>query len=122
MKILRLTKHFSRDEVKCPCCGICNIRLELLNILEAVRDKYDEPIHINSGTRCVKHNEKVGGSSTSSHLRGLAIDIKCNNSTARGELLPLLINKFSRVGIYKNFIHVDIDYDKPQRVIWVKLD
>ena len=91
----------------------------LLEMLDEVRDKFDKPIHITSGFRTPAHNEAVGGVETSSHLKGLAVDIACNNSTDRFDLINCLLDVgFSRIGIGNTFIHADIDQDKTQGVIW----
>ena len=37
----------------------------------------EEPIVINSGYRSPELNKKVGGSPTSNHLTGCAVDIRC---------------------------------------------
>lgn len=92
---------------------------QILEMLDLVREKFDKPIHINSGYRTSVHNEKVGGKQNSSHLKGLAVDIACNNSRDRHELLWCLQDVgFNRIGIAKTFIHVDIDKDKDKNVIW----
>jgi len=91
----------------------------LLEMLDEVRDKFDKPIHINSGFRTPAHNEAVGGVETSSHLKGLAVDIACKKSTDRFNLINCLLDVgFSRIGVGNSFIHVDIDPDKAQEVIW----
>jgi hypothetical protein len=91
----------------------------LLLMLDEARDKFDKPIHINSGFRTPSHNEVVGGVETSSHLKGLAVDISCNNNSDRFDLINcLLVVGFSRIGVAKTFIHADIDFDKTQGVIW----
>jgi len=91
----------------------------LLEMLDEVRDKFDKPIHINSGFRTPAHNEAVNGKSDSSHLRGLAVDIACTNSQDRFDLINCLLDVgFSRIGVAKTFIHADIDFDKTQGVIW----
>lgn len=91
----------------------------LLEMLDEVRDKFDKPIHINSGFRTPAHNEKVGGKENSSHLKGLAVDIACTNSKDRFDLINCLLDVgFSRIGIAKTFIHADIDPDKAQVRIW----
>lgn len=91
----------------------------LLEMLDEVRDKFDKPIHINSGFRTFAHNESVNGKSDSSHLKGLAVDIDCNNSVDRFDLINCLLDVgFNRIGIAKTFIHADIDFDKAQGVIW----
>lgn len=43
--------------------------------LNQIRESYGGPIRISSGYRCDKLNKMVGGSSTSNHLFGEAIDI-----------------------------------------------
>ncbi len=92
---------------------------ELLNMLDVVRKKYGKSIVINSGYRTVKHNAKVGGTPGSSHTKGLAVDIACNNSTDRFKLEGILREVgFKRIGIAKTFIHADIDKDKAQNVLW----
>jgi len=45
--------------------------------LEAVRSLLGRPLEISSGYRCAALNEAVGGSSTSQHLQGLAVDFEC---------------------------------------------
>ena len=77
------------------------------------------PFKINSGFRTPEHNEKVGGAESSSHLRGHAADIHVSSSTYRYEILSALLEAgFTRIGIAKNFIHVDNDPIKTQNVIW----
>ena len=92
----------------------------LLEMLNDVRDKFDKPIHITSGYRTPAHNEAVGGTENSSHLKGLAVDIACTNSTDRFDLINCLLDVgFSRIGIAKTFIHADIDPDKSKGVMWI---
>ena len=51
--------------------------------LEELRDRYNKqyggntPIIINSGYRSPQLNKKVGGVSTSNHVTGCAVDIRC---------------------------------------------
>ena len=91
----------------------------LLEMLDEVRDKFDKPIHINSGFRTPAHNEAVGGTENSSHLKGLAVDINCNTSKDKFDLVNCLLDVgFNRIGIANTFIHADIDPNKAQGVIW----
>ena len=93
---------------------------DLLDMLDLVREKFDKPIVINSGYRTVEHNSSLPNSSpNSSHTKGLAVDIKCTNSTDRYNLINCLLDVgFKRLGIAKTFIHADIDKDKAQGVVW----
>jgi len=92
---------------------------DLLDILDKIREEFGKPIKITSGYRTVKHNEKVGGKEKSSHLKGLAVDIACDNSLDRFHLISLFIKyNITRIGVAKNFIHIDIDSDKSPKVMW----
>jgi|TARA_Y100000310_G_scaffold336105_1_gene419805 uncharacterized protein YcbK (DUF882 family) len=115
-----LTKNFSRKEFVCKCgCGQENMHYGFVLALQRVRNETKYKIKINSGFRCRKHNKAVGGKPTSSHLRGIAVDIACKGSAKRYRLLALLPAEFNRVGIGKDFIHVDSDGAKARNVIWV---
>lgn len=123
-----LTKNFSKSEFACKCkanpCGTDNISMELVNKLQLVRDEYGHTIAINSGCRCRYHNASIGSKETSSHIasadkEGEASDLKCENSVDRFKLLSILFKHFERIGVRKDFIHVDIDLSKDQKVFWV---
>jgi len=91
----------------------------LLKRLTDARYLAKTPFVVTSGFRTVKHNEKVGGSKTSSHLKGLAIDISCTNSSQREKIISaLIIAGFQRIGIAKTFIHADTDKSKSP-AIWL---
>jgi len=81
---------------------------------------------INLEYRSEEHNAAVGGkpktetSRGSSHMYGLAADIKCDNSIDRFHLIFLLQETgFQRIGVAKTFIHVDLDFEKSQQVMWM---
>ena len=112
-------KHFKKEEFACPCCGENKISINLVKKLDKARDIAGIPLVINSGYRCKKHNKKVGGTITSSHLKGLAVDIKVTNSRGRYIIFDALVKVgFNRFGMGKNFIHCDIDKEKSHNVIW----
>jgi uncharacterized protein YcbK (DUF882 family) len=115
-----LSKNFSRWEFKCRCgCGADNIDMKLVYRLQDIRDVYGREIRINSGVRCKEHNADEGGASDSEHLTGEAADLRCENSRDRYELLYHTHEKFTRVGVAKDFIHVGISVKKEQDVTWV---
>jgi uncharacterized protein YcbK (DUF882 family) len=114
-----LTEHFSRSEFDCKCgCGRNGIKMALVEKLEKVRQMLGKRMVVTSGYRCLKHNGNVG-STTSSHVKGLAADIACSDSSARDELVGFLRTEFNRMGIAKDFIHVDVDEHKASPVLWV---
>ena len=50
--------------------------LRVANFLDGLRKWFGGPIVVTSGFRSPAVNERVGGSKTSAHLDGLAVDIK----------------------------------------------
>ncbi len=75
---------------------------------------------IMSGYRTRKHNKKVGGVAGSSHMKGLACDIKVKSSHDRFVILEcLILAGFKRLGIGRTYIHVDFDESKPNRLAWL---
>ena len=110
---MHLTEHFNSEEFDCQCgCGSGNIMQNLVLKLEEVRVAIDRPMKINSGIRCLHHNRSIGSSDTSSHIKGLAADIGCTQMSDRYELMYFFVKNFKRIGIHKEFIHVDIDVGK----------
>jgi uncharacterized protein YcbK (DUF882 family) len=92
---------------------------KLLNMIDEAREIYGKPIRVTSGYRTEAHNRKVGGVDSSSHLKGLAIDVACVRSDDRFKMLNALLEVgFNRIGIAGTFIHIDIDKNKSQNVIW----
>ena len=82
---LRLTPHFTLGEVtKSRHAEVYNIpsHVAIENLkrvcewLEVLRARARTPVVINSGYRSPQLNKKVGGSSTSNHLTGCAVDIR----------------------------------------------
>lgn len=52
-----------------------NLRLVCTNVFDKVREHFGKPIGISSGFRSVELNAKIGGSKTSQHCEGKALDI-----------------------------------------------
>lgn len=100
-------KHFDISEFKCPCCGKQTMDALFLSQLDRARDYADIPFPINSGYRCQKHNQEVG-STSQNHTSGKAADIKCLYGPDRLKMVMGMIRAgFRRIGIRKDFIHVD---------------
>ena len=89
---MNLSEHFKLGELTKTKTGIENVPNEaqvenlrrLCRWLEKLRKRWndlygegDDPIVINSGFRSPEVNKAVGGVSTSNHLTGCAVDIRC---------------------------------------------
>lgn len=113
-------KYFKPEEfAKCiPACRINDLNPYLLELLDRARDIAGIPFVINSAFRTKEYEIKKCRTGLSSHCKGLAVDIKCNDSIDRFLIIKSLIDVgFTRLGIYETFIHADIDVSKPD-CIW----
>ena len=106
-----MTKYFKEIEYK--------MDKDFLSKLDKAREYAKIPFVINSAYRSPEHNAKIGGSPNSSHIKGLAVDIRTTDSRTRYRVLEALIHVgFNRIGIADTFIHVDDDKDKSSNVVW----
>ena len=95
-----------------------NMNKDFLFVLDEAREFAGIPFVINSAYRSPEHPLSIKNSS-SSHIKGLAVDIKATDSITRFKIVKALIEVgFTRIGIADTFIHVDLDLDKTQNVIW----
>lgn len=93
--------------------------VDFLNRLADAREIAKIAFKITSGYRTPAHNEKIGGVRQSSHCLGYAADIYAPTSAQKFIIVSALIEVgFNRIGVSKNFIHVDSDPTKPDSVIW----
>ena len=101
-----------------------NMKKDFLLKLEKAREYAGIPFIITSGFRSKETNERLiregyKASPNSSHLKGVAVDIKCNNSNDRIKIVKaLILAGFTRIGIAKSFIHCDTDLEKND-AIWL---
>lgn len=113
-------KHFKIEEFDCKCgCGKNFMKGLFLDMIDSARDIAGVPFNITSGFRCKKHNKAVGGKKTSSHMKGMASDIECVNSSDRWAIEDgLFAAGFLRIGEGDTFVHADNDPYKDQNVKW----
>lgn len=107
-----LSPDFRKSEFACKCnrCKTVTVDTELVDILQRIRDHFRKPVNINSGYRCKEHNADVGGDPNSSHMQGMAADIRVVDIT------PREVAKFAesigvkRIGLYEGdegeFVHI----------------
>lgn len=92
--------------------------LGFLAKLDEAREYAGIPFVINSAYRSPEHPESIKNP-TSSHIKGLAVDIRARDSKTRYKVLKALIHVgFNRIGIADTFIHVDDDKEKSSDVVW----
>lgn len=88
---MQLSEHFTLAELTTTNTGldnepnnevVINLKRLVTTVLEPLRVHIDKPLIVNSGYRSQAVNMKVGGSKTSSHMNGLAADIRVEGMTA----------------------------------------
>jgi hypothetical protein len=121
-----ISKHISFDEATVSNTatrfGIENnpsdIQLACMKLVaekcfEPLRTWYNKPIKVNSFFRCESLNAKVGGSKTSQHVKGEAIDISGGNKEENKKLFDWckenlefdqLINEYDFTWVHISYI------------------
>ena len=112
---IRIDTNFVLSEFQCPCCGRVMLHPDLLKLLAKLRLRIQEPIYINSGYRCKKENDKVGGTKASYHTYGMAADITVRNIKISDLVVFAESVGFKGIGIYGNFCHLDV---RPNKYHW----
>jgi len=118
--IMPIIEGFRSCDFDCRC-GACEITLidsKLIHNLDRLQLFVNyfsgEALQITSAYRCEAHNRAVGGSKTSQHMAGKAIDIvnpfnKLKETDIR-EILFKLGFDYVEVNLDKNYIHMDTRY------------
>ena len=127
---MKLSEHFSLAELCKTKTKIENVPNEaqvenlkrLCQWLEQLRRRWnnlygegDDPIIINSGFRSPEVNKAVGGVSTSNHLTGCAVDIRCIGMEQALRYAAILLD-------ISDLNHEDYDellIEQKGRVIWI---
>ena len=114
-------KYFKESEFKActPSCSLQNMDQKFMQSLDALRSVAGIPLVLNCAYRSVEWDKAKGRSGNSAHTRGKAVDIRCTTTQNRMKIVKAaLAIGIRRIGIGKNFIHVDTDTSLPQDVIF----
>lgn len=126
---MQLTPHFKLEELACTntqykeenisaAKKIMGRMYQLAGFAERVREIIGKPLIINSGFRCVKLNNYVGGTLTSQHLYAEAIDIRVSGKSAK-EVFQIIASsdlKYDQIILEKvgtaQWVHISIGSKK----------
>ena len=99
-----------------------NIKELVFHILQPLRDKFDVPIHINSGYRCLKLNAAVGGVPSSQHVMGQAADIVVEGKKPIevAEMIVEMGLPYDQIGLYDTFVHVSVSSRQRNQIFYDK--
>jgi hypothetical protein len=78
------------------------LRVLAENVLQPLREHFDEPIKIGSGYRCAALNKAVGGVANSQHTKGQAADLCIDGDKDKGKK-------------WFDYIRYNLDFDQ---LIW----
>ena len=130
----KLSEHFSLDEMIYSETAVShhidnmpneteteNLKYLCEKILEPLRQHFGV-VRINSGFRCPKLNQRIGGVGNSQHQFGQAADIRCSNKDIARKYFSFitvhciydqLLFEYNRCGIF--WIHVSLRRDEKNR-------
>lgn len=105
----QISKNFKVKEFRCKD-GSDKILVDtdfVKEVLQEIREYFNEPVKINSAYRTENYNKKVGGAKQSYHVKGQAFDIVVKNKTP-GEVAKYA-QQLGVKGIiqYNGFVHID---------------
>ncbi|MBM7623632.1 YcbK family protein [Sporohalobacter salinus] len=113
-----ITSNFKLKEFESPDTHEVKVHPKLLQLLQAIRNKLDSALIINSAYRTEEHNRKVGGVDDSQHRKGTAADISFSNLDLDADKLAEVVKNQSEklnigednlgIGKYNTFVHVDV--------------
>lgn len=122
---MKVTEHFTLEELTTTSQKADNTPTEVHkahlkemceNMLEPLRIFYGKPIHINSGYRSAAVNKLIGGSSTSAHSRGYAVDTKPVDGDMKAYQHAVL--EWAKKA---NFDQIIIEYPKGSLASWIHI-
>ena len=108
--VVKISENFNSTEFDCHgkgCCRETVIDLEMVDILQEIRNHFGKAVTVNSGYRCKVHNKNVGGAAKSKHLSGMAADIVVSG------VEPIEVAKYAEsigvkgIGLYSWGCHID---------------
>ena len=120
-KQVKISTYFSEYEVyhsnKANELGINNMQVDsrtkinidyTANRMDAIRGAFGEPIIVSSWVRVPALNSAVGGSSTSQHMTGEAVDFSVSNSSKRNnrDLFDFIVKNKDKF----NFDQIILEY------------
>ena len=110
-----IAQNFKVREFACnDGSDVIFIASELVEILQKIRNHFGRAVNINSAYRTPAYNRKVGGAIYSQHLYGTAADIRVTGVKPKdvAAYVETLIPNRGGIGIYPNFVHVDVRENK----------
>ena len=107
----KLSANFKVSEFACKDgSDSIIIDLELVSVLQKIRDHFGKAVTINSAYRNAAYNKQIGGASKSQHVCGTAADIGVSGVSPEkvAQYAEYLMPNKGGIGLYPSFTHVDV--------------
>lgn len=102
-----------------PSCSISDLNPKLVDTLRLAQGMCGFQFTITSAFRSQVWERNHGRKGSSSHCKGLAVDVSTIDSHTRFKVVAAAIYAgFPRIGIGKRFVHLDIDETKAHPIIF----
>lgn len=120
MNRLELQKLSELDLMHCtPACGLSALNPALIDAITMAQKMAGFQFTITSAFRSQEWERNKGRKGTSSHCRGLAVDVSTVDSFTRFKVVAAAFYAgIPRIGIGKRFVHLDIDETKAHPIIF----
>jgi len=115
--------YFTHAELSCSHCKESNFDMDFHRLCNWARHIAAVPFTVTSGYRCEEFNKSIKSKRTSSHVKGLGMDIMPKDNHHRFRIISALLTVgIKRIRIYpkKGHIHFDVDTDKGQEIFMVE--
>lgn len=104
--------NFSKAELACKFTGRCNMDVEFMDRLQAVRVAYGRSMQVSSGYRDPSHPNERCKAVPGEHTMGRAVDIAIRGTDAVELLKIALDHGFTRIGVAQKgtarFLHLGL--------------
>lgn len=130
---MQLTEHFSLAELTNSAVALrrgmdntptgavlTNLRTHTAPGMELVRKLLKQPIYVSSGYRSRALNLIIGGSSTSAHVNGMAVDFKCPGYGSPKEIatrIALSDIEFDQLINEGQWVHIGFAYTQRRELL-----
>lgn len=102
-----------------PKCDISELSSVLVERLILLQKYIGFQLTITSAYRSQSYERSKGRKGTSSHCRGLAVDVSAKDSYTRyNVVVGAALAGIPRIGVGETFVHLDIDETKPHPIIF----